>query len=393
MPIKYKYLMVSCILLLFNMALCNPSMTETAIEGQAILKEAFETMPKKDFIATVNMPLKFKELPKLTTARFFRKHHDDGHVDMRLDLFVKKQCVASFWKNRQGQYAAVGEKRFQGGDFNILFWIENLWLPIYKKEWLSNEYKISSGTFNDVPCHKITIFLEVSKEKHGRLGSLTGVSIENSNDLDEVFKYHAFIREFLIGREDHVIYSRKHLNGNNQCLMDVNLGTVDSKPNWDDYPGIFETPSAAMDYALCDDDVLIELQKQQSSFISGFIKKHEIKPHQPYSPKTPEVALFIRKPTFHHDSAEYSIISTTDAFPFAKLPFIRPDMRSIRGMKILNVSLSKKDMLDDGGILSSWRIKANNNTYEVEDVLFDGKHETTVMHGPDWSVRIIVPRE
>jgi len=387
----YKYLIICVFLPFLNISFSNPAVTETATKGQAMLKHAFETTAGKDFIATVDMPLRFKELPKLTTACFFRRHYADGHVDMRLDLFAKKQCVASFWKNRQGQYASVGEKTFKGGDFNILFWLENLWLPIYKKEWLFNQYEISSEKYNDIPCDKISVIMTATKENRGKLGSMTGLYITNGKDADEAFESHSVYREFMIGQEDHVIYSRKHFNGNRQCMMDVNLGSVDFTPNWDNYPNIFSTPSEPMNYVLSDDEVLLELQMQQNSFISDFIKNQKKKPPQPYSPQSPEVALFIRKPSFHNNSTEYSIISSSIAFPFAKLPFV-PQMRNTRGMKILDVSLSKKDILDNGGILSSWRIRANGNTYEIDDVLFDGKHDITIMHGPDWSVRIITPK-
>lgn len=390
MYLWYKYFIVVFVLLFFNIALSESVITETAIKGQAILKEAFKTTASKDFIATIDMPLKFKELPQLTSLRFFHKHYADGHVDMRLDMFVKKQCVASFWKNNQGQYATVGEKHFKGGDFNILFWLENLWLPIYKNEWLFNQYTISSEKFNDRLCNKITLIMTASKEKHSKLGGITGLYITNSNDANEAFESHAVYREFLIGQEDYIIYSRKHLNGNHQCLMDFKLKKVNFSPNWDEYPDIFTTPCVPTIYALSDDEVLLELQIQQSHFLSNFIKKQKIEFPKAYSPKTPEVALFIRKPSFHHDSAEYSIISSSLAFPFSKLPFV-PNVRNTRGMKILDVSLSKKDMLNDGTILSSWRIRANQNTYEINNVLFDGKHDVTVMHGPDWSVRIIIP--
>ena len=380
------------IMLSTSQSFSNPVITESSRQGQAKLTQAFVTTASKDFIVTVDMPFKFKELPKLTTARFFRRHQANGHVDMRLDLFVKKQCVASFWKNNQGQFAAVDKKIFKGGDFTILFWLENLWLPIYRNEWLFNQYEITTENYNGIPCDKIVVTMTVPKENLRELGAMTGLRVIQAQDAAEVFESHAIIREFLIGQEDHVIYSRKHFNGQGQCLMDIRLGKVDFTPNWNDYPEIFATPSEQMNYALCDDDVLFELQMQQNTLISTLLKMKKKELPKPYSPKTTEVALFIRKPSFNKNTLEYSIISSSLALPIDKLPFV-PKVRHSRGMDILDVSLNKKDMLEDGGILSSWRIRANRNTYDIEDVLFDGKHDVIVMHGPDWSVRIITPRK
>ncbi len=217
--------------------------TEEQRRGAALLRSAMEAGKAAAYAAVVKEPFK-KEWGEVTEARFFRRpRSDDGGVDLRLELYRGRQCFAVFIQNQDGQFAMRGDGKMavRGGEFATLFHLEYLGAEFYYWEMDYNQYQISEASYQGVPCYRVMVTVPI-KDDLPALRGLTGVMISGEEEQRQFWQRHPFSREFLIGKDNLAIYSRKHYNARKKLIYSASLGKVDFAPDWSIHPGFFDTP-------------------------------------------------------------------------------------------------------------------------------------------------------
>ncbi len=218
-----------------------------AQSGRELLEQAFEVSRASSFQAAMRNPFRpaktDKEILPYAEKWVFYRLAADGQIYLRLDSFVpgrtaKDRLIESYVKNESGTYGRAADGfAAEIVDVPLLWYPELIFMPIDPQEFALAEVDVSTTTHGDIPCYKVVVRVPADD---GALMRITGESrAQFQAHRDRYRSRREFTYEFVIGRQDSLIYERRHYNLNGKLIFAMSLGTVDATaPN----RALFQTP-------------------------------------------------------------------------------------------------------------------------------------------------------
>ncbi|MBR6056933.1 MAG: hypothetical protein IKP58_02060 [Victivallales bacterium] len=274
------------LLFIFHFALLGNepwNFDEIQQQGCQSMLNAMETTNKASYFTILKSPFPtWKYIREAHVYRLFDTHTLSSRI--RLECFgPDNKLFAIFIKNKDGQfvYLTLIDKWIAGGDFNCLFKTEIIANPFYVNEMKFNNYESADAKYRGIPCKKIICRLNVKDDDTLRLRGQTGCIIEDetfSNENKGKIKkwdttaqfsiYHPYVRIFIIGKDDDIIYDRRHFNKDGNLLYSSNLGDVQLNSPKLHAPGLFDTPKEIYCY--------IESMRKLQDYIQNEMKIHTL---------------------------------------------------------------------------------------------------------------------
>ncbi len=215
-----------------------------AQDGRSLLLNAMESSRQANFVATMKNPYhpqKDKEeiLPYAPDWKFFR-YMENGKLFLRLEASLNGKITETYVKNDKGIYGVAADG-FAARIIEVpmIWYPELVHLEISQEEMALSSFEVGRSHYNNIPCHKVIMKTPRSDES---LRKITGDSPDQfQENRKRYFSKRVFVREFLVGTDNNLIYSRKHYNGNGALIFNVELGAVDR--NFVFSSKLFEKPS------------------------------------------------------------------------------------------------------------------------------------------------------
>ena len=226
------------------LAMATGTVAETAARpaempwSRALLQDAFQKTEALDYCTEIEGVARDKEGVH-RTIRYYRHTGEDGVVYRRAEIIRNGAAEEVYIANASGQYGVIDEYRGRIGETFILFDLDFLHLPIDSMELSNSVYEVADGTYNGIPCYELRMKVGPSDLL---LADISGKPFLEVQDVHGEFRrVRPFVRVFWIGKEDHIIYARKHYNALGKLLIAQELGTVlpEDSGNMD----LYETPS------------------------------------------------------------------------------------------------------------------------------------------------------
>ncbi|WP_176011645.1 hypothetical protein [Victivallis sp. Marseille-Q1083] len=210
---------------------------ETAGEpdGKALLAKSFAVSPQFSYIAEVErLDLHNPAL----TAKYFRQVDPDGQTRQRLEFYEQGHLKETYIQNDSGQYGIIDGVAAAIHEVLILARPEVMETPLNKAEFYDCRFTATEDSYRSIPCYRITV---TDPDDTILVASMSQVPLnEVENAGSEFNKRRPFIRDFWVGREDNILYCRRHYNRAGKLIYEAERGKLEKMPRFQ--PDWFATP-------------------------------------------------------------------------------------------------------------------------------------------------------
>lgn len=229
---------------------------EESRRGKQLIREALTASANASYIARLPRadPHSRRNLPGL----LYRRVDERGGVCKRLELSSDSQRREIYLVNDTGQYGTTGDDWVKIEEVLILSHWDNLFQPLTAGEFMVSLCRVEEVNYRNVACYQITQNLASDVNLIASISSLS-VTDAVTNLNSTYHKLRPVKRIFLIGKENHLIYSRTHYNRFGRKLLDLELGDVDLTTPID--PQLFVTPEKITRHARFRKDFLSPSQE------------------------------------------------------------------------------------------------------------------------------------
>lgn len=203
---------------------CYPCLALTEYQrGKELITQAPLASKNFTYIAMVNRP-DFHD-NSITSGRFYRWIDEDGFVYKKVELYKNYEWAETYLQNKTGQYGTIGNVSARMVEALILSKLELLFEDFNEVETLFSKYTIEESRYRDIPCYQVTVRDPDDPILVAGMSRMTIDQVENKNSP---FNHQRpSTRVLWIGKEDNIIYARKHYNRFGKLLLAIEIGKLE----------------------------------------------------------------------------------------------------------------------------------------------------------------------
>ena len=228
---RYKHFFAAATVILT--AILSLKANDSSAEAKALLYEAKDFTRKANFKSV--MPV-YKDGKLQKSINLYRMFAPDGTLLEKVENIWPDLLTEAYVSNKSGTYVFIGSSVMNLdaslGNRNLIYTSIN---EFYNE---GASYSVTDDTYKDTPCYNVTVKLPTDQ------ASIDELAVRFRNGSRDARKYISerfpFVKTYLVGKDNHFIYSCSFYNLKGEKTLSRDWGDVDFKTPIDE--NIFKTP-------------------------------------------------------------------------------------------------------------------------------------------------------